>query len=413
MTDAQHTGVQTPLMREPPFLALWGVGALNSTGRWLETLVIAIFVLDVTGSPFWVASMLMLRLLPLTIFGLFGGMLAHRFERWRILRVASGIVSVLAMIMWWLAQQDALAVWHVGVLSFISGLIWSTDFPVRRTLMGEIAGPARVGRAMSIDITAGAITRTLGPLLGGVLYASAGLVGAFVLSAVLYVLGLILLLAVKTHAHTEPKTPHPEQPPSLAKGWAALRSSPTLPGILAVTIIFNLWGFPFISMVPVYAKEILDLGDALTGVLVSMEGAGAFLGAMVLSVYSRSEHMRYLYSGAVMLYCALALAFSMSSTLWLAVFLLVLVGFFSAGFGAMQSALILVNAPQGMQRQMMAILSVCIGTAPLGLLHIGLLADIVGPAFACTIVAGEGLLAMLVALWRWPQLLSEQPLQSP
>ena len=399
-----------PLLKNRGFLALWGVGALGSTGRWLDMLVIAIFVLDQTGSPLLVASMLMLRLLPMAIFGLFGGIIAHRFERWRILRLASFAITLLAISIFALAQAGALAVWHLGVASFLSGLVWSTDFPVRRTLMGDFAGPTRVSRAMSIDIIAGSITRMLGPLLGGVLYGATGMAGSFLLSAILYATGLVILLMT-------PGGPHEHAPPSarviddIKKGLSSLRASPVLPGILVVTVIFNVWGFPFVSMVPVFGKEILGLTDAATGLLVSAEGAGAFLGALMLSVFARSEHTRYIYMLSVLGYCLLALAFSASPWIWLSAFLLVAVGFVSAAFGSMQSALILMNSPKGTERQMMGVLSVCIGTAPIGFLHIGLLSDWLGTPMACGIVAVEGTLAMLIVFARWPSLFTAQPIE--
>jgi predicted MFS family arabinose efflux permease len=398
------------LLLDQAFLALWGVGALNSTGRWLDMLVIAIFVLDRTGSPLLVASMLVLRLLPMAMFGLFGGVIAHRFERWGILRLASACAALLALGIYLLAVSDSFQVWHAGIASFVSGMVWSTDFPVRRTLIGDIAGPERVGRAMSIDILAGSGTRMLGPLLGGVLYQEVGLDGAFLLSATLYLAGLAILMV----QHRE----RVEQPPveesvrdNLRNGWRVLRQSDILPGILAVTVVFNLWGFPFVSMVPVFAKEVFALSDSSTGFLVSVEGAGALLGALALSLFARYGHTRYYYVGAVVSYCLFALAFSLSSWIWVSAALLTAVGFVSAAFGSMQSALILMNAPTGFERQMMGVLSVCIGTAPLGFIQIGLLADWLGVAEACTVTAVTGVAAMLIVVRRWPNLIGPQPIK--
>ena len=398
-----------PLLYNRAFLSLLTLGALNSTGRWLEMLVIAIFVFERTNSPFLVASMLMLRLLPMALFGLFGGVLAHRFQRWWILRFASSSIVILAFGLYALADAQLLNVWHVGVASFVSGMVWSTDFPVRRTLMGDIAGPNRVGKAMSLDIVAGASTRTLGPLLGGMLYQSVGMASAFALCGLLYAIGLLILLAQKQRA-AEATTAHLAIRESLAQGWQALGKSTTLPGILAVPVVFNLWGFPFVSMVPVFAQEVLSLDAAATGLFVSLEGAGALLGALALSLFAKTEHARYLYVGAVVAYCVVTLGFALNSWVPLAGGLLLTVGLVSAAFGSMQSALVLMNAPTGMERQMMGVLSLCIGTAPLGFLHIGAMADWLGTPIACAVTAAEGLVAMLLVLWRWPGLLSEQPL---
>ena len=406
---ATGDSVEVGLLRTPTFLALWGVGALNSTGRWLDMLVVAIFVLDASDSPFLVASMLMLRLLPMALFGWLGGIIAHRFERWQVLRVAYFVATVQAFALFSLAQLDVLQVWHAGVASFVSGMVWSTDFPVRRTLMGDIAGVNRVGRAMSIDMLAGSGTRMLGPLVGGVLYQEIGLAGALALSAGLYFVSLAALLVFRARS-TEQAVNEQSMLENLREGWRILRGNQTLRAILAVTVVFNVWGFPFVSMVPVFGKDVLGLSDAATGFLVSIEGVGALLGALTLSLFARSEHARFYYFGAVTVYCLFALTFAFSRWFWVAALLLSTVGFVSAAFGSMQSALILMNSPKGYERQMMGVLSVCIGTAPIGLLHIGVLADWLGVPMACAMTGAEGTLAMLFVFWRWPGLLTRQSL---
>ena len=105
--------------------------------------------------------------------GLLTPMMKTRGYRWCELPTESTswwLEVVVALILYGLSSNGLLEVWHIGLASFISGLVWSTDFPVRRTLMSDLAGPSRVSRAMSLDILAGSVTRTLGPLLGGVLY---------------------------------------------------------------------------------------------------------------------------------------------------------------------------------------------------------------------------------------------------
>jgi len=413
-TNAGAQAPARPLLRDSGFLTLWVFGGLNSTGRWLEMLVVAIFVLEVTGSPLWVAAMLMFRLLPMALFGAFGGVIAQRFKRLNILRCTSAAVVFYALLIAWLADTGAIAVWHLALGAFVSGLAWTTDFPVRRTLMGDIAGPERVGRAMSLDILVGAVTRTIGPLLGGWLYVQLGLEGAFLLAALLYFLGWLLLIfrrAFVINARRDEVVASTQGViSSLREGFIALSSSQTLPGIIAVTVVFNLWGFPFVSMVPVMGREILGLDAVGVGWLVSAEGAGALIGAIALSLFARSQHSRQLYVAGVLFYCACAIGFGQSPWIWLSAVLLLAVGMASAAFGAMQSALVLMNAPDGKERPMMGILSVAIGTAPLGFLHIGVLANWLGVRGACTLVAVEGLIAMALVLWRWPRLLAAQTL---
>ena len=407
MTDVSPV---TPLHKNGAFITLWSLGLLNSTGRWLETLVVAIFVLDQTGSPFVVAMMLVLRLSPLALFGMFGGVLAQRLNRYTVLRYASGLIVCTAVVTFTLAYNDLLEVWHLGVVSFVSGLVWTTDFPARRTLMGDLAGPARVARAMSLDILAGSSTRMLGPLVGGILYQQVGIAGALFIGSCLYLFGFALVWLTPRKPESKPQEDR-SVAEDIKTGIRVLREHDFLPGLLVITVIFNVWAFPFISMIPVVGKEVLNLSDALTGLLASAEGAGALVGAIGLSLFAKSEHSRYYYVFAVLAFCVFAALFSLSNSFYLSLCLLLIVGLVSAAFGAMQSALVLMNAPEGYERQMMGILAVCIGTAPIGFLHIGLLADLYGANTACTIVAVEGICAMLFAIWRWPKLLSGQPIQ--
>ena len=397
------------LLSNRTFVSLLGIGALNGVGRWLDMLVIAIFVLEVTASPLMVASMLVLRLLPMTLFGLFGGAIAQKFERWHLLRVATLTATLSGLALYLLASLDLLAVWHVALSSFISGLVWSTDFPVRRTLMADIAGAPHVSRAMSLDILAGASTRMLGPLLGGLIYQQIGPAGAFALAMTLYLLALLITLPARA-SDSAASDSKPSIKESLHAGVHALKGNDVLLGVIGVTVVFNLWGLPFVSMVPVFAREVLHLSEAATGMLVSAEGAGAILCALLLSIFARPHLDRYVFVFSVLGYCAFALVFALIESTWLNAALLLTVGFVSASFGAMQSALIIMNAPAGLERQMMGVLSVAIGTAPLGFLSIGALANWFGVATACAITAVMGIVGLIAVLLRWPGLLSRQPL---
>ena len=187
--------LRRPLLADPQFLRLWVVGACAATARWLEMLAVGIFVFEQTGSPLLVAAMLMLRMLPLSLFGVFGGEIASRLDRKHVLLATFVVLSVLACVLGTLAAFGRLSVWHIAVGAFVAGLAWVLDFPVRRTLLADIAGSGRLGAAMSLDTVASSGTRVIGPLLGGGLYAVAGMDGAFLLTAALYVLAFALLLA--------------------------------------------------------------------------------------------------------------------------------------------------------------------------------------------------------------------------
>lgn len=396
------------LFSDRTFQGLWVVGALGATARWLEMLVIGIFVFDVTSSPFLVALMLLLRMLPMGLFGVFGGIVADRFDRRRVLIAAMSIMTMLAGVLGLLAAYDLIKVWHLGLGAFISGLIWISDFPVRRTLMSELAGPGRTGTAMSLDIMSGSGSRMVGPILGGGIYAGFGLYGAFLVTATAYAVSVVVLWRLK-HRDDGTGAVHDGVVTTIMAGFRGLSRNPTLVGIFAVTVVFNVWGFPFMSMLPVIGKDLLNLDPFGVGLLASAEGLGAFVGAIALAIFGRVRWFRYLYFLGVLIYMFTALGFANSTIWWLSAGLLVATGGAIAAFAAMQSALVLLNSDDDTRHRMMGVLSMCIGTGLVGFLHLGLLADWLGASLACSVIAVEGMLALFLVVRAWPELLTWQP----
>ena len=409
LTDTEPPPLRRrPLLAEPDFLRLWLVGACTATARWLEILAVGIFVFEETGSPLLVAAMLMLRMLPLSLFGLFGGEIASRFDRKRVLLATLAMLTVLACVLGSLALLGRLAIWHVGLAAFVTGMAWVVDFPVRRTLLADIAGSPRLGAAMSLDTVASSGTRVLGPILGGALYATAGMDGAFLLTATAYALAFAILFGLPPVAgHGSREEGGVVQ--RIRAGLRELGRLPVLQGILAITVVFNVWGFPVMSMVPVLGADKLHLAPFEVGVLASMEGFGSLLGAFALAAFARGRQFRLLYLFGVLFYLAAATAFANSGNAVLSGALLFVLGLSLAAFAAMQSTLVLLNAPEASRRRMMGLLSVCIGSGPIGLVHLGLLASWLGAGAACSIVAIEGLVALALVVLKWPGAVFQQP----
>ncbi|MBW8270326.1 MFS transporter [Caldovatus aquaticus] len=389
------------LLAEPAFRRLWTVGAVVFVVRWIEMIAIGVFVYRQTGSAFLVAMMTMLRLLPLGLLGAVIGAAAERVERRAALLavVLGGLAVSAAMAL--LAHAGQLAVWHVALGSFLNGIGWAADNPVRRLMIGEAVGPERMGTAMSLDVGANNASRIFGPTLGGALYAAAGIEGAFALGALLHLVALGAALRVgPARAAGAPAAAAAGVLGRMAEGVAAVRQDRRLTGILAVTVIFNLFGWPFTSMIPVIGQDRLGLGPDGIGLLASVDGVGAFGGAVALALWARPRHYRACYVGGVTLYLATLIAFALAPQVWLAAAALLLTGLAQAGFATMQATLVFLAAPPEMRSRVLGLLSVCIGTGPLGFVALGLLAEAVG-ASAATAAMGLAGLAALAATRRW------------
>jgi MFS family permease len=369
--------------------------------RWLEMLAMAVFVYRRTDSPFLVALLTMLRLLPMSLFGAFLGAGADRLERHFALIVMVLAQLTTSLVLLLLAYADELGVWHLAVASFLNGIGWTADNPVRRVMIGEVVGVEAMGTAMSVDVGTNNASRMLGPTAGGMLLAGFGMVGVFAVSIALSLTALAAAIAVRRR-----NTVHPAMASTaltgIVEGLWFVRRNPHLIGVLVVTIVYNLFGWPFTSMIPVIGQDHLHLGAEGVGFLASTDGLGALAGAIAVAVFAKPEHYRRFYVGGVAVYLVTLTGFALAPNLPVAAAALVLTGIASAAFSIMQATIVYRSAPPELRSRMLGVLSVCIGVGPIGFIHLGWLADLIGAQSATAVIGIEGLLALLLTrrLWR-------------
>jgi MFS family permease len=391
----------TWLIDNADFWRLWFVGLVVFSVRWVETVAVGVFVYQHTGSAFIVAMMTMLRLLPMGLFGAFLGAIAERMERRTTLVLVVAVMLVNAMVLATLAHLHLLAVWHLAVTSFINGVGWATDNPVRRVMIGEAVGAARMGVAMSIDVGANNASRMVGPTIGGLLLAGVGIEGVFALSVVLYAVSVVAALRVR-YRNSFPPTSSESVLARIAEGLALVRRDKRLIGTLTITVIYNVFGWPFTSMVPVIGQDQLLLGPEGIGILASMDGIGAFAGAVLMAMFCPPRFYRHAYIGGVTIYMVMLIVFALVPVPLLAGAALLFTGLGGAGFSIMQATLVYLSAPPEMRSRVLGVLSVCIGIGPVGFVALGVLADAIGAPWATAASGLTGLLVLLLArpLWR-------------
>ena len=405
MPDASASGRRTAplaLLSSRDFRNVWLAGAMAGTVRWLDMLAVSVYVLAITGSPFLVALMFVLRMVPLFLFGVLAGALAETMDRRKLLIASLGFLAAVYAVLAWLAWVGTLELWHLGIGVFLGGVLWALELSVRRTMIAEIAGMDRIGPAMGLDASTNSFTRMLGPFVGGLVFELTGLYATLALGAALFALAAILLIFVDYgRVGARERTPVLG---TIVDGLRFVRRSRVIVATLAVTIIFNLCGFSFISMVPVIAKEELGLSPFPTGILMSAEGCGAFLGCLLIAFFAHPRRFRQMYVGGAGLYLCCIIIFALSPYFALSLPVLWIAGFGVAGFAAMQSALIISSAPPEMRTRVMGVLSMCIGFAPIGMLFVGVLANQLGAVTGVLILSSLGVLAMIGTMIAWPEM---------
>ena len=397
-------GARRLLLGTPRFLVVWLIGGLTGIVRWLQLLVLGLYTFQMTDSPLLVSAVPMLWMLPLALCGPLIGVVADRVNRKLLLVGSLAMALAVSIAMVFASRVGALGFSYVAAASVLGGIFWATDMPVRRRLLGDLAGDD-LAAAMSLDSATSTATRMAGPVLGGVVLQAFGLAGVFILSAAVFAVSLAAIVLTPM-----PGTPRRVQSTyfvrELISGIRFVAGDARLRWVFSITIVFNVWGFPFTSMIPVIGAGRLGLDSAMTGLLSSTEGLGAFIGAIAVAVAARPSGFAPLFLWGTTAYLALVGCLGMVSlvaggpvhSFLVASGVLLAIGLAGACFSAMQSTLSYLNALPEYRSRVLGVLTLCIGTGPIGFLHIGWLAETFGAPVALMISASEGLLALLV-LW--------------
>lgn len=389
------------LLADPDYRRIWVAGACVAGIRWIELLAASVYVFGVTGSAFEVSLVVFVRMVPLAFFGGLWGGIATAFSRRALLAGGFAAMAALRGLLGTLALLDMLELWWLFIGLLVAGMIDSSDYPVRRSMGADFAGPDRAAPALAFDQVTNVSTMALGPVTGGALLDVVGLHGAYFVGAALNLAAVGLAVAL-------PRAPATHQARAsmfvadLVEGIRHVRSQRVIVAVLAVTLVVNFFVWPFASMVPVIGKERLNLSAWEIGTLMSSIGLGAFIGMMAVSIRYPAGLERFYFFGSTAFMVAV-LIFAASDRYAASLAILLASGLGLSGFSAGQ-ALVFLRAAPAFRPRAMGLLTMCIGLGQFGILHIGLLADWLGAVAAVAIVACEGLAAMAVASVVWPEL---------
>lgn len=380
------------VFRNPRYRRLWASGCFIYVARWIDLVVLGWLALELTGSPFMVGLAAFARTAPMMVVGPFAGIVADQVSPARVLLLTQACAVAVALAQAILFGTGHGSYWPFVGLEMVIGVLWALDFSARRTSIYAVLGPSRVARAMSLESVSMQVAKMAGPLLAGFCLARLGPAAAFTLLAALYGTSLAVSASLR-HSIGRPGVAGPlSVVDSLRAGLRAAWTHPTIRAVLLGTIAMNVLVFPYQHMLAVFARDVLAGGPGVLGALVAAEGLGALVGALALAALRGDLPQARLFGWSIMVVPAIVVAFSLSPSFAVCAALLVLLGLVEAAFGATQSTVVLVSAPEGNRGGTLGILSACIGTQPIGSLAIGALVDVAGAplAFAINALAALG-----------------------
>jgi predicted MFS family arabinose efflux permease len=379
----------------PAYARLWGANWLLYIARMMELVVLSWLVLELTDSPSRVAFLGVSRMLPMFLFGLVAGSLADRFSKVGVLVGVQVLNVTIAFLVLALLTFGNIQVWHIYVAIFLTGSGWTLDFAARRSYYSELFTPAGLINAVSLDTAALTGSMMLGPLLGGSLISLVGFSGTYAVMIVMYLMGLGAILSLVSNSIQSSSDPKKDIISQVTDAVRMVRGNRSLLSVFLVTVALNFFGFPYVQMVPVIARDVLGVDEVLFGVLMSAAGTGALIGSLVIASKQISRQGTVYIMGASLMLVALFL-FAFSKVYVISVVLLFVTGLGTSGFATMQIIIALrVVAPE-MRGRAMGAIALGIGASPLGMAVMGVLAEVLGTQTALALLAGSGLIVMLI-----------------
>ena len=364
-----------------------------------------------TGSELYIGIVSFAFGLPILLFSLFGGAIADKLPKRNLLIGAQLFQAVIALAIAFLVASDEIEFWHLVMAAFGNGLIFVFNGPARQAIIPDLIKKDMMLNAISLNSAGINFTRIAGPAIAGLLIAPFGIDGVYFTTVGFYLISMFTFIMISLPI-TQKKILKPE---SFGDSWSIarslwvdlvaglryLRNNSTLIWLLVMALIPLFFGLPYMNLLPVFADEVLGVGEVGFGLLMACQGIGALsasLGLASLGNYKRKGILLMIFSFAF----GLALAiFTLSETYVISLGLLLIVGAFNAGYTALNNTLLQSNADREMLGRVMSLHLLTFAAMPLGTLPIGALAEIFGIAH---VVFAGGILIMVfttvMAMWR-------------
>ena len=361
-------------------------------------------IYDMTDSALALAWVMFSFMLPMLIFSLVGGVLADRLRKKGTMIAAQAVNAVATLVLATIIITGNVTFTHFIIFGLLNGLVLTLSMPARQAIIPEIVGEKALVNAFALNTASMNLSRILGPGLAGVLIAVIGAgntTSAVGVGVIFYIIAGLYLLSIITlkmlhHEGQSVMTERQGMAGDIGAGLKYIRNNSVILGLLIFAFIPLAFGMPIQFLLPVYNKDVLGLDSVGLGLLMAAMGVGALIGSLVLAGLGDMGH-----KGLLLLACAMGWAvslglFAISTNLYLAMFLLGIVGLFSSIYMAMNMTLVQLASSPDMRGRVMSLMMMTFGLMPIGVFPMSILAGNVGIGVA--VLAGAVGLALLILM---------------
>lgn len=359
---------------------------ISLTGTWMQSVAQSWLVYRLTGSVALLGLIGFAGQFPVFLLTSFGGAIADKYDRQRILVVTQTCSMIVAAILAGLALTGTIAVWHLFVLASMAGVINAFDIPTRQSFVVDMVGKEDLLNAIALNSSMFNGARIIGPAIAGILVSAVGEAWCFLGNAVSYIAvitGLLLMRIMQKQAVASEGSAIEK----IKEGFGFAAKTAPVRALLLLLGLVSLMGMPYAVLMPIFAEEILHGGVRGLGILMGASGSGALLAALLLASRKSIRGLGRWVAISSGSFGVFLILFSFSRSFWLSALLLVPVGFSMMLQMASSNTLVQSMVPDELRGRVMAVYSMMfMGMAPLGALMAGSLAGIIGAPY--TVVMG-------------------------
>jgi len=360
------------------FRWLWLGSFANFMAMGMQMMARGWLVLRLSNdSPLALALVMIAFSVPMTFVSLIGGALADRMSRKHIIMFSQGGNALMTALLATLDLTGLIQFWHLIFIGAANGSLMALNMPSRQALISDLVPPEKLMNAISLNNSGTNITRVIGPALAGLLIIYIETAGVFYLIAVSYIFSLLSVAMI--HGDRRPASkPGKKMTGEIREGLRYATGDPDLRGLIITLFMPVFFGFSFLTLLPAWAREALDVHSGGLGMLMMVMGIGALIGTLMLAAMGNFQRRGiWLLINGLLWGCGLAI-FSQATTYAVALPFLSLIGLLSAVFMSLNMTLMQIYSATEMRGRIMSIAMMTFGAMPLSAVPFGAIAEHIG-----------------------------------
>lgn len=385
-------------LRHRNYRLYWIGMIISQTGAWMQTLGQQWLVLQLTDSALWLGIIGFCTAIPVLLLSVLGGVAADRVDKRRLIMVTQTAAMLQSLVLAVLTSTGHVQVWHVVIAALSLGVINAFDRPARQAFVVDLVGKEDLANAIGLNSSIFNGARIFGPSVAGILIAIPGIgpAGAFYINSISFLGVLVGLLRMNV---TATKAPIQRQSlrSNIGEGMAYARGSRTVSTLMLTASITSVFGLSYSTMMPIFARDILQVGAPGQGLMMTCVGAGALIGSLTVATVAGWRRNGVIFTIGNLLFPPMLLVVAVSRSFPLTLAALAVLGFGLIIQNATTQSLLQTSVPDHLRGRVLGLYGVTFsGMTPFGALQAGIIASAYGAPAPVLI---GGLLCLMRTLW--------------